>query len=59
MTRIAKSELVPSELLSIDSSLARIDDVTIDDVHAAAQEILLAAPTLAVIGPAKALDRIR
>jgi predicted Zn-dependent peptidase len=59
MTRIAKSELVPSELLSIDSSLARIDAVTLEDVHAAAQEILLAAPTLAVIGPAKALDRIR
>jgi predicted Zn-dependent peptidase len=59
MTRIAKSELVPSELLSIDASLARIDAVTVDDVHAAAQEILGAEPTLAVIGSAKALDRVR
>jgi predicted Zn-dependent peptidase len=59
MTRIAKSELVPSELLSIDSSLERIDAVTLDDVHSAAQEILAAAPTLALVGPAKALDRIR
>jgi predicted Zn-dependent peptidase len=59
MTRVAKAELVPSELLSIDASLARIDAVTLDDVHAAAQEILGADPTLAVIGPDKALDRVR
>jgi predicted Zn-dependent peptidase len=59
MTRIGKSELVPSELMSIDESLARIDDVTLDDVHAVAQDILAAPPTLAVIGPDKALKRVR
>ena len=59
MTRIAKAELVPSELLSIDASLSRIDAVTLEDVHAAAQEVLSAEPTLAVIGPEAALDRVR
>jgi predicted Zn-dependent peptidase len=59
MTRIAKAELVPSELLSIDESLARIDAVTLEDVHAAAQEVLGAEPTLAVIGPEAALKRVR
>ncbi len=59
MTRIGKSELVPGELLGIDQSLARIEAVTLDDVHAAAQRILGSEPTLAVIGPAKALDRVR
>ncbi|MDX6365855.1 MAG: hypothetical protein QOK30_931 [Nocardioidaceae bacterium] len=59
MTRIAKAELVPSELLSIDESLSRIDAVTLEDVHAAAQEVLSAGPTLAVIGPEAALDRVR
>jgi predicted Zn-dependent peptidase len=59
MTRIAKAELVPSELLSIDASLSRIDAVTLEDVHAAAQEVLSAEPTLAVIGPQAALDRVR
>ena len=58
MTRIAKSELVPSELLSIDSSLSRIDAVNLDDVHAVAQQVLGAEPTLAVIGPAEALARV-
>jgi predicted Zn-dependent peptidase len=59
MTRIAKAELVPSELLSIDASLSRIDAVTLEDVHAAAQDVLSADPTLAVIGPQTALDRVR
>jgi predicted Zn-dependent peptidase len=58
MTRIGKSELVPSELLSIDASLDRINAVTLDDVHAAARDVLAAAPTLAVVGPGKALKRI-
>jgi predicted Zn-dependent peptidase len=59
MTRIAKAELVPSELLSIDASLSRIDAETLEDVHAVAQEVLSAEPTLAVIGPQAALDRVR
>jgi predicted Zn-dependent peptidase len=59
MTRIAKAELVPSELLSIDASLSRIDAVTLEDVHAVAQDVLSAEPTLAVIGPEAALGRVR
>jgi predicted Zn-dependent peptidase len=58
MTRIGKSELVPAELMSIDSSLAHIDAVTLDDVHAVAQELLTTPPTLAVIGPDRALRRV-
>ncbi len=57
MTRLAKSELLPGGLLSIDELLAEIDAVTLDDVHAAAQQVFAEPPTLAVIGPAKALSR--
>ena len=39
----------------IDQTLSAIDAVTIDEVHAVAQDVLGAAATLAVIGPAKAL----
>ena len=55
MSRIGKAEVVPGGVLSIDESLARIDAVTLDDVHAVARDILDATPTLAVLGPAKAL----
>lgn len=58
MTRIGKSELVPNELLSIDASLDRINAVTLDDVHAAARDVLAAPSTLAVVGPGKALKRL-
>ncbi len=51
MTRIAKSELHDDPLLSIDSLLAKVDDVTSDDIRTVAREILTAPATLAVIGP--------
>ncbi len=51
MSRIAKSELVYGELLTVEDVLARIDAVTLDDVRAVARDVLGAAPTLAVIGP--------
>ncbi len=57
MTRIAKAELVPGGLLSVDESLALIDAVTLDDVHGVAQEVFSPEPTLAVLGPATALNR--
>ena len=57
MTRIGKAELVPGGVLSIDESLARIDAVTLDDVHAVAATCC-DAETLAVLGPAKALSRV-
>ena len=58
MSRIGKAEVVPGGVLSIDESLARIDAVTLDDVHAVARDILDAETTLAVLGPAKALARV-
>jgi predicted Zn-dependent peptidase len=58
MTRLGKSEVVPGGLRTIDQTVSAIDAVTVDDVHAVAQELLDAAPTLAVIGPAKALARL-
>ena len=58
MTRIGKAELVPGGLISIDESLARINAVTLEDVHEVAQELLTAEPTLAVLGPAKAVNKL-
>ena len=51
MTRLGKSELVDQELLSIDEVLARIDDVTLDDVRALASELFSRPEILAVVGP--------
>ncbi len=51
MSRIGKAELVYGELLSIDQVLARIDDVTLDDVAAVASDLAAVRPTLAVVGP--------
>lgn len=59
MTRIGKAELVPGGVMRIDESLAHINAVTLDDVHAVATELLSADPTLAALGPAKALRRLR
>jgi predicted Zn-dependent peptidase len=58
MTRLGKSEVVPGGLHSIDETLAAVDAVTLDDVHAVAQELLSAEPTLAVIGAAAAIDQL-
>ncbi|MEJ7689588.1 MAG: hypothetical protein WKF76_03675 [Nocardioidaceae bacterium] len=41
--------------MSIDAALALIDAVTLDDVHAVAHEVFSPDPTLAVLGPARAL----
>lgn len=58
MSRLGKSELVPGGLMSIDGSLAHINEVTIDDVHDVARQVLEGPETLAVIGPAKALSKL-
>jgi predicted Zn-dependent peptidase len=58
MTRIGRSELLPGDLMTIDDQLAHINAVTLDDVHAIAERVLLTEPTLAVIGPADALRRL-
>jgi predicted Zn-dependent peptidase len=51
MNRIGKGELVYGEMLSLDEVLARISDVTLDDVRDVAADLLDVAPALAVIGP--------
>jgi predicted Zn-dependent peptidase len=58
MTRLGKSEVVPGGLRSIDETIAAIDAVTLDEVHAVAHDLLPSDPALAVIGPAKALRRL-
>jgi len=51
MSRIGKAELVYGEQLSVDEVLARIDEVTLDEVTEVAADVLSATPTLAVVGP--------
>jgi predicted Zn-dependent peptidase len=51
MTRIAKSELHGEPLLDIPELLARIDAVRPSDVRELANDLLLADPTLTVVGP--------
>jgi predicted Zn-dependent peptidase len=58
MTRIGKSEVVPGGLMGTDETLALIDAVTLDDVRAAAADVLSGPQTLAVVGPAKALSKL-
>ncbi len=57
MSRIAKADLVHGELLSIDEVLARVSAVTPDQVRELAAELLVAAPSLAVVGPFDDADR--
>lgn len=51
MTRIGKSELVYPRLEPVDEILAKIDAVTLDDVHEVATAILTRPKVLAVVGP--------
>jgi len=51
MSRIAKSELLYGDLMSVDELLARVDAVTADDVNRVAAELLDQQMSLAVVGP--------
>jgi predicted Zn-dependent peptidase len=51
MARIAKSELLYDELLSIDEVIERIDAVTLADVQLLAKELFDQPETLAMVGP--------
>jgi predicted Zn-dependent peptidase len=51
MSRLGKGELVHRELLSVDDVLARIDAVTLDDVHEVARDVLTRPLSLGVLGP--------
>ena len=51
MSRIGKSELLEDRLLGLDELLARIDAVTLDDVHTLATDLFSRPEILAVVGP--------
>jgi predicted Zn-dependent peptidase len=51
MSRIAKSELLYDEFLSIGETVERIDAVTLEDVHDLARTLFRQPQTLAVVGP--------
>jgi predicted Zn-dependent peptidase len=51
MSRLGKAELVYGELLTVEEVLARIDAVTLDDVHAVAADLFDSSASLAVVGP--------
>ena len=51
MSRLAKSELLYGDLMSVDDLLARVDRVTLDEVNAVAADLLGRPMTLAVVGP--------
>ncbi|MGW8333711.1 M16 family metallopeptidase, partial [Streptomyces sp. NPDC055897] len=53
MNRIGKSELCWGEQMSVDDMLARIAQVTPDDVREVARDVLGQRPSLSVIGPLK------
>ena len=52
MSRIAKAELLYDELPSVEEMIARIDAVTLTEVHDLAGSLIGRRETLAVVGPA-------
>jgi predicted Zn-dependent peptidase len=51
MSRLAKSELLYDDLMTVDELLARVDQVTLDEVNDLAHELLSAPMSMAVVGP--------
>ena len=51
MSRIAKSEMLYDDLMSVDELLARVDAVTLDEVNQVAAELLSPPMSLAIVGP--------
>jgi len=51
MSRIAKSELLYDDLMSVDELLTRVDAVTLDEVNQVAAELLSPPMSLAIVGP--------
>nr|WP_239145239.1 pitrilysin family protein [Actinoplanes couchii] len=51
MSRLAKSELLHGDLMSVDELLARVDAVTVDEVNAVARDLFAQPLSLAVVGP--------
>ena len=51
MSRIGAGLLLHREILSVDEVLARVEALTLEEVHAAATELVAAPRTLSVVGP--------
>ena len=51
MSRLAKSELLYGDLMTVDDLLARVDRVTPEEVNELAHDLLSAPTSLAVVGP--------
>jgi predicted Zn-dependent peptidase len=51
MNRLGEVELFQERLLSLDEVLARLENVTLDDVNALAADLFSRPETLAVVGP--------
>jgi predicted Zn-dependent peptidase len=56
MSRIGAGLLLHGEVLSVDEVLARVEALTLDEVHAAAVELVGAPRTLSVVGPFEESD---
>jgi len=50
MSRIGAGQLLHGEVLTVDEVLARVEALTLDDVHAAARALVAAPRTLSVVG---------
>jgi predicted Zn-dependent peptidase len=51
MSRIGAGMLLHGEVLTVDEVLARVEALTLDDVHEAARAVVAAPRTLSVVGP--------
>jgi predicted Zn-dependent peptidase len=56
MSRIGAGMLLHGEVLSVDEVLARVEALTLDEVHQAATELVAAPRTLSVVGPFEESD---
>ena len=53
MSRLGKSEIAHGEILSVNQMLSRIEAVTMEDAHRAAERVLAQPLTTTVLGPFK------
>jgi predicted Zn-dependent peptidase len=51
MSRIGKSEIAHGEILTVNQSLKRVEDVTLEDARRVAKRVLSQPMTLTVLGP--------
>ena len=51
MSRIGAGMLLHGEVLTVDEVLARVEALTLDEIHATAAELVAAPRTLSVVSP--------